>query len=61
MLEKHYRRIEVEGLTGLSGRQIYRMMDKGTFTRPVRMSINVVAWRESDLVGFLESRETSAA
>lgn len=61
MIEKHYRRKEVEDLTGLSCRQIYRLMDQGEFPRPVKMSANIVAWKEGDLSGFLESRKSVAA
>ncbi|WP_171209608.1 MULTISPECIES: AlpA family transcriptional regulator [unclassified Ruegeria] len=61
MIEKHYRRKEVEDVTGLSGRQIYRLMDRGEFPRPVKMSANIVAWKESDLSSFLESRKAVAA
>ncbi|MEX0328424.1 MAG: helix-turn-helix transcriptional regulator [Ruegeria sp.] len=61
MIEKHYRRKEVEDLTGLSCRQIYRLMDQGEFPRPVKMSANIVAWKESDLGSFLESRKPVAA
>ncbi|MEX0319032.1 MAG: helix-turn-helix transcriptional regulator [Ruegeria sp.] len=61
MVEKHYRRKDVEDLTGLSGRQIYRLMDQGDFPRPVKMSQNIVAWKEGDLKSFLESREATAA
>ncbi|WP_374015346.1 helix-turn-helix transcriptional regulator [Phaeobacter sp. A36a-5a] len=36
MAEKHYRRPEVEALTGLSRTTIYAMMSRGEFPRPVR-------------------------
>ncbi|MEX0349860.1 MAG: helix-turn-helix transcriptional regulator [Paracoccaceae bacterium] len=61
MIEKHYRRKEVEELTSLSCRQIYRLMDQGEFPRPVKMSANIVAWKESDLSAFLDSRKAVAA
>lgn len=61
MLEKHYRRKEVQDITGFSARQIYRMMDADEFPRPVKMSSNIVAWPESVLKEFLESRQATAA
>ncbi|WP_208347723.1 helix-turn-helix transcriptional regulator [Pseudaestuariivita rosea] len=38
MVEKHYRRLEVEEITGLSRTTIYKMMSRGEFPRPVRLS-----------------------
>lgn len=50
------RRREVESLTGLSCSTIYRLMDKGEFPRPIRLSANSVGWLESDLEQWLEQR-----
>lgn len=60
MLEKHYRRPEVENLTGLSRSTIYDMMSKGEFPKPVRIGRRAVAWRESDLAAWLAQRAISA-
>ena len=56
MLEKHYRRPEVEEITGLSTATIYRLMQSGKFPRPVKMSEKTVAWPESVLKTYLEGR-----
>ena len=56
MLEKHYRRTEVEQITGLSRSAIYDMMDRGEFPRPVRITRKAVAWPESKLAEWLEQR-----
>ena len=60
MLEKHYRRQEVENFTGLSRSSIYDMMAKGEFPIPVRIGRRAVAWRESDLAAWLAQRAISA-
>ena len=59
MVEKHYRRSEVENLTGLSRSQIYLMMDEDEFPRPVRLGKRAVAWPESKLKEWLESRQAA--
>ncbi len=56
MVEKHYRRTEVEELTGLSRSTIYAMIADGTFPRPVRMTAKAVAWPESSIAEWLENR-----
>ena len=59
MIEKHYRRTELEKLTGLSRSTIYALMDKGEFPRPVRMTTKAVAWPESKITEWLEQRQTA--
>lgn len=59
MVEKHYRRTEVEGLTGLSRTTIYNLMSKGEFPRPVRLTAKAVGWPESAISDWLESREAA--
>ncbi|MEY8143242.1 helix-turn-helix transcriptional regulator [Falsihalocynthiibacter sp. CO-5D18] len=61
MLQKHYRRKEVEVITGLSRTTIYAMMDEGTFPRPIRMGKKAVAWPESVLSEWLKSRAQTVA
>ena len=56
MLEKYYRRTEVEEITGLSRSTIYDMMNRGEFPRPVRLTAKAVGWPESLIRGWLESR-----
>lgn len=59
MTEKLHRRPTVEAVTGLSRSSIYAMMDDGSFPRPVRIGRRAVAWRESDLRAWLESRQSA--
>lgn len=55
------RRPEVEARTGLSRSTIYDWMKRGDFPQPVKLGARLVAWRESDVTEWLESRETRAA
>lgn len=59
MLEKHYRRPELEALTGLSRSTIYKLMDEGEFPRPVRITRKAVAWPESSIAEWLSTREAA--
>ena len=42
--------------TGLSRSTIYRRVADGEFPKPVKISKGRVAWRERDLLSWLESR-----
>ena len=53
---KLIKRKDVERLTTLSRSTIYDKMSKGTFPRPVRLGERAVAWRESDVIAWLERR-----
>jgi prophage regulatory protein len=55
------RRAEVERLTGLSRSTLYSWMKEGRFPQPVRLGARIVAWRESDVTEWLESRQTRVA
>lgn len=59
--DRHLRRPAVESLTGLSRSTIYDLMAKGQFPRPVRLTARAVAWPESTIVAWLESRAGTAA
>lgn len=59
MVEKHYRRTEIENLTGLSRSTIYALMAQGEFPRPVRMTAKAVAWPESKITEWLEQRQAA--
>jgi len=61
MAEKLLRRPEVEARTGLSRSTLYDWMKRGEFPLPVKLGMRIVAWRESDLSAWLESRERRAA
>lgn len=59
MAERHYRRPAVEEITGLSRTTIYAMMSRGEFPRPVRLTRKAVAWPESKITEWLNSREAA--
>ncbi|SUZ32826.1 hypothetical protein ROE7235_02589 [Roseibaca ekhonensis] len=57
MAEKLLRRPEVEARTGLSRSTIYAWISAGEFPQPVKLGARLVAWRESDIGDWLESRQ----
>lgn len=57
MPEKLLRRPEVEARTGLSRSTIYDWMKRGEFPQPVKVGTRIVAWRESEVADWLESRQ----
>ena len=59
MLEKHYRRTELEALTGLSRTTIYRMMGNGEFPRPIRLTGKAVGWPESKIKEWFAERQAA--
>ena len=59
MAYKLLRRPEVEVRTGLSRSTIYDWMNRGEFPKPVKLGTRLVAWRESDISAWLESREAA--
>lgn len=61
MADKHLRRHAVQELTGLSRSTIYDLMAKGIFPRPVHLSVRAVAWPESEITAWLESRKSLRA
>lgn len=46
---------EVTQLTRLSKGSLYRLMQAGVFPRPVRLSVNRVAWRTRDVIAWINS------
>ena len=58
MSEKILRRTAVEEWVGLGRSTIYAMMKAGTFPKPVKLGARAVGWRESDVLDWLNSRET---
>jgi len=59
MNEMLLRRREVEARTGLSRSAIYAAMAAGMFPRPVRVGAKAVAWRATDIDGWIRSREAA--
>jgi len=48
---------DVKAMCGLSRSWIYEAMEKGEFPRCIRLSIRAVAWKESEIQAWLESRQ----
>lgn len=61
MATKYLRRAAVEDMTGLSCTTIYKLMSEGTFPRPVKLTGRAVAWPETAVADWLESRPSAAA
>ncbi|MEM5521063.1 AlpA family transcriptional regulator [Sulfitobacter sp. AS59] len=59
MPEKYLRRPAVEAMTGLSRSTIYNLMNRREFPRPVRLTKKAVAWPESAIANWLESRKSA--
>ncbi|MFK7875856.1 MAG: helix-turn-helix transcriptional regulator [Paracoccaceae bacterium] len=55
------RRPQVEAMTGLSRSTLYDWMKRGEFPQPIKLGARLVAWRESDVIAWLENRETRAS
>ncbi len=54
------RRPEVLNLSGIeSNSTLYYLMNKGGFPLPVKLSLRSVAWRESEILDWIDSRETA--
>ena len=47
---------DVLRLTGLSRSTVYRKLKEGDFPRPVQLGKRAVAWRESDLIDWIDGR-----
>lgn len=56
MTDTLLRRPQVEARTGISRSTIYLWMENGDFPRPVKLGTRLVAWRESDITAWLDSR-----
>ncbi|MBA3053762.1 MAG: AlpA family transcriptional regulator [Sphingomonadales bacterium] len=53
MIERLLRLPEVLDHTGLSRRTIYRKMAEDAFPASVKLGVNAVAWRESEIVAWM--------
>jgi prophage regulatory protein len=49
------------GITGLSVPTIYRLMSKGTFPRPVKITTSARAWKLSEVTAWVDSRQRGGA
>ncbi|RYH07743.1 AlpA family transcriptional regulator [Tropicimonas sp. IMCC6043] len=65
--DRFQRRPMVEEMTGLSRSSIYAKMDPRSphfdpeFPTPVRLGKRAVAWRESDIIAWMNGRESTGA
>ena len=55
------RRPEVSARAGLSRATIYRMIARGAFLRPVRLSERATGWRTDEIEELLDSRERAGS
>lgn len=51
---------QVAEMTGLSVSTFYGLIRQKTFPKPLQTSANTVAWRYSDIVGWIDSLEEAA-
>lgn len=54
------RRLGVSALTGLSRPTIYRLISRGEFPRPIRLSANAVGWDLKDILAWIEDRKAAS-
>ncbi|MEC8631283.1 MAG: AlpA family phage regulatory protein [Pseudomonadota bacterium] len=61
-MEQHklLRAKEVAEMTGLSVSTFYGLIRQKKFPKPLKTSANTVAWRYSDIVGWINSLEEAA-
>lgn len=57
MIDRLLSRREVEAICSLSRSSLYAMMAKGEFPKPVHLGARRVAWRESDIKAWIDSRQ----
>lgn len=48
---------EVMRTVGLSRSTIYYLMDEGLFPSPIRLGKRTIAWHQTDLISWINSRE----
>jgi prophage regulatory protein len=58
-VDKYIRREAVEKIVSLSGPTIYRLEKEGNFPQRRKIGKRAVAWLESEVSGWLSSREWS--
>ncbi|MFH1885211.1 MAG: AlpA family transcriptional regulator [Pseudomonadota bacterium] len=56
MTPRLLRRPDVESLTGLGRSAIYQKVAAGDFPPPVRLGLRAVAWREAEVLEWIEAR-----
>ena len=61
MSQQILRRPEVEHRTGLKRSNIYKMMQRGDFPRPIRIGKRAVGWHEADIDAWISDRPAAEA
>ena len=61
MSERLIRLTEVKSRVGLGRSAIYAGIAKGSFPRPVKIGSRAVAWRETEISGWIEECVTTSA
>ena len=56
---KFYRVNDLVSLTGLSRSTIFRLVDKGEFPKPIKLSTRIVGWEEEALSRWKEDKVSS--
>lgn len=59
MTDRHLRLPAVQQTTGLARSTIYALIAKGEFPRPVKLTGKAVAWPESRIMEWLNSRSAA--
>ena len=58
-IEKLLTMTELQRIVPYSSSHLYRLIKVGEFPQPIRLGPNRVAWRETDIERWIESREQS--
>ena len=56
MIIKILRTVRRCDLIGLKTAALYRLVQKGQFPKPIKISTKLVGWVESEVIAWLESR-----
>jgi len=56
---KFYRVNDLVPLTGLSRSTIYRLVDKGDFPKPIKLSARIIGWEEEAVLRWKEDKVSS--
>jgi prophage regulatory protein len=59
-IRKILRKRGVKEATGLQDSQIYELMARGEFPRPVKLSAQAVGWFEDEVIAWQEKRPRTA-
>lgn len=52
---------DLRKLIPYSSTHIYRLIKQNKFPKPIRLGVNRVAWKSSDIEAWIEERETKDA